>query len=129
LQVFAQENWEGQNSYVSNYRPDAGPGKAFDYTYKPKETEKGDALEEAQKHINATVAQLFYTTNKVHDLYYRYEPLSFSDPTKANLTRQGTASMRSLVTSSSTTSDVVVRGTTPSLPMRRTVRDTTTRTS
>ncbi|KAJ7902818.1 Fungalysin metallopeptidase-domain-containing protein [Mycena olivaceomarginata] len=70
--VFAQENWEGQNSYVSNYRPDAGPGKAFDYTYKPKETEKGDALEEAQKHINATVAQLFYTTNKVHDLYYRY---------------------------------------------------------
>ncbi|KAF7328920.1 Extracellular metalloproteinase [Mycena venus] len=70
--VFAQENWEGQNAYVSNYRPDAGPGKAFDYPYKPKETDKGDALEEAQKYINATVAQLFYTTNIIHDLYYRY---------------------------------------------------------
>ncbi|KAJ7074555.1 Fungalysin metallopeptidase-domain-containing protein [Mycena amicta] len=70
--VFAQENWEGQNAYISNYRPDAGVGKAFDYSYKPKETEKPDALEEAQKFINATVAQLFYTTNMVHDLYYRY---------------------------------------------------------
>ncbi|KAJ7675469.1 Fungalysin metallopeptidase-domain-containing protein [Mycena rosella] len=70
--VFAQENWEGQNAYVSNYRPDAGKGKSFDFTYKPKETEKPDALEEAQKYINATVAQLFYTTNMVHDLYYRY---------------------------------------------------------
>ncbi|KAJ6632572.1 extracellular elastinolytic metallo proteinase [Mycena sp. CBHHK59/15] len=70
--VFAQENWEGQNAYISNYRPDAGTGKAFDFKYKPKETEKADALEEAQKFINATVAQLFYTTNVVHDLYYRY---------------------------------------------------------
>ncbi|KAF7291524.1 Extracellular metalloproteinase [Mycena kentingensis (nom. inval.)] len=70
--VFAQENWEGQNAYISNYRPDAGAGLSFDYAYKPKETEKGDALEEAQKFINATVTQLFYTTNMVHDLYYRY---------------------------------------------------------
>ncbi|KAJ7912533.1 Fungalysin metallopeptidase-domain-containing protein [Mycena leptocephala] len=70
--VFAQENWEGQNAYVDNYRPDAGPGKTFDFSYKPKETEKSDALEEAQKFINATVAQLFYTSNMMHDLYYRY---------------------------------------------------------
>ena len=28
-------------------------------------------MEEAQKYINATVAQLFYTSNLVHDLYYR----------------------------------------------------------
>ncbi|KAJ7736721.1 Fungalysin metallopeptidase-domain-containing protein [Mycena maculata] len=70
--VFAQENWEGQNSYIENYRPNAGPGKSFNYTYTPQETDKSDALEEAQKFINATVAQLFYTTNMVHDLYYRY---------------------------------------------------------
>jgi len=70
--VFAQENWEGQNAYVDNYRPDAGSGKSFDFTYKPKETDKSDALEEAQKYINATVTQLFYTTNMIHDLYYRY---------------------------------------------------------
>ncbi|KAJ7641472.1 Fungalysin metallopeptidase-domain-containing protein [Roridomyces roridus] len=70
--VFAQENWEGQNSYINNYRPDAGAGKSFDFAYKPKETNKTDALEEAQKFINATVTQLFYTSNMVHDLYYRY---------------------------------------------------------
>lgn len=70
--VFAQENWEGANSYLENYRPDAGSGKSFDFAYKPRETEKGDALEEAQKFINATVTQLFYTSNLVHDLYYRY---------------------------------------------------------
>ncbi|CAK5263637.1 unnamed protein product [Mycena citricolor] len=70
--VFAQENWEGQNAYVNNFRPDAGVGKSFDYKYNPQETPSSDALEEAQKYINATVAQLFYTNNMIHDLYYRY---------------------------------------------------------
>ncbi|RDB21981.1 Extracellular metalloproteinase MEP [Hypsizygus marmoreus] len=70
--VFAQENWEGQNSYLNNYRPDGGKDRVFDYTYNPKFTNKTDAQDEAQKYINTTVAQLFYTTNLVHDLYYRY---------------------------------------------------------
>ena len=70
--VFAHEDWEGRNNWLSNYRPDAGASKAFDYTYKPKQTTTEDALEEAQKYINATVTQLFYTSNLVHDLYYRY---------------------------------------------------------
>lgn len=70
--VFAQENWEGANSFIDNYRPDAGAEMNFDFKYSPKETEKPDALEEAKKYINTTVAQLFYTTNMVHDLYYRY---------------------------------------------------------
>ncbi|KAH9849143.1 Fungalysin metallopeptidase-domain-containing protein [Lenzites betulinus] len=70
--VFAHEDWEGRNNWVNNYRPDAGPGKVFNYTYSPKKTETEDALEEAQKYINATVTQLFYTSNKVHDLFYRY---------------------------------------------------------
>ncbi|KAF9005061.1 extracellular elastinolytic metallo proteinase [Cyathus striatus] len=70
--VFAQENWEGQNSFVNNYRPDGGVDKKFEFKYSPKETEKPDALEEAQKYINNTVAQLFYTSNLVHDLYYAY---------------------------------------------------------
>lgn len=70
--VFAQENWEGQNSFIRNYRPDAGKGLKFDYKYDPQETDKPDAMDEAQSYINATVAQLFYTTNLVHDLYYRY---------------------------------------------------------
>ena len=70
--VFAQENWEGANAFINNYRPDGGEEKNFDFKYKPKETEKPDALDEAKKYINTTVSQLFYTTNMVHDLYYRY---------------------------------------------------------
>ncbi|KAF5347213.1 hypothetical protein D9758_011045 [Tetrapyrgos nigripes] len=70
--VFAQENWEGQNSYLTNLRPEADKDMAFDFKYKPKDTDKGDAKDEAYSYINATVSQLFYTSNLVHDLYYRY---------------------------------------------------------
>ncbi|KAF9524809.1 extracellular elastinolytic metallo proteinase [Crepidotus variabilis] len=70
--VFAQENWEGQNAFINNYRPEAGSEKKFHFKYNPKETEKPDAMDEAQKYINTTISQLFYTTNMVHDLYYRY---------------------------------------------------------
>ena len=70
--VFAHENWEGRNAYLSNYRPDGGEDLNFDYVYDPQPTTGEDALEEARKFINATVTQLFYTTNMVHDLYYRY---------------------------------------------------------
>ncbi|KAL1741139.1 Fungalysin metallopeptidase-domain-containing protein [Schizophyllum fasciatum] len=70
--VFAQENWEGRNAYLDNYRPDAGKSLAFDYKYKPKETDRADALDEAKAYINATVTQLFYTCNRIHDFYYRY---------------------------------------------------------
>jgi hypothetical protein len=71
IQVFAQENWEGQNSFIENYRPDAGKDLVFNFTYDPKFTNSSGAMAEAKKYINATVAQLFYTTNLVHDLYYR----------------------------------------------------------
>ncbi|TFK97486.1 Fungalysin metallopeptidase-domain-containing protein [Pterulicium gracile] len=70
--VWAHEDWEGQNNWLHNYRPDAGADKVFDFPYKPHDTNKTDALGEAKKYINATVTQLFYTTNMVHDLYYRY---------------------------------------------------------
>jgi extracellular elastinolytic metalloproteinase len=71
--VFAHEDWEGRNNWVDNYRPDAGKDMAFDYKYKPKVTDDApDSLAEAKKYINATVTQLFYTSNMVHDLFYRY---------------------------------------------------------
>jgi len=70
--VFAHEDWEGRNNYLYNYRPDGGKDLNFDYKYDPKETTSGDALEEAKKYIDTTVTQLFYTSNMVHDLYYRY---------------------------------------------------------
>jgi len=72
--VFAHENWEGRNAYLSNYRPDGGEDLNFDYVYNPKPTTSEDALEEAKKYVNATITQLFYTSNMVHDLYYRYVP-------------------------------------------------------
>ena len=46
---------------MNNYRPDAA-NKTFDYKYDPKETNAEDALNEAKKHINTTVTQLFYTS-------------------------------------------------------------------
>jgi extracellular elastinolytic metalloproteinase len=70
--VFAHEDWEGRNNWVDNYRPDAGKDMVFDYKYKPKVTDGADSLDEAKKYINATVTQLFYTSNMVHDLFYRY---------------------------------------------------------
>ncbi|KAI0085233.1 extracellular elastinolytic metallo proteinase [Irpex rosettiformis] len=70
--VFAHENWEGENAWVSNYRPSGGSDLEFDYGYDPKVTEKSDALAEAKKWIDVAVTQLFYTSNMVHDLYYRY---------------------------------------------------------
>jgi len=72
--VFAHENWEGKNEYLSNYRPDGGEDLKFDYVYDPQPTTGEDALQEAKKFVNATITQLFYTTNMVHDLYYRYVP-------------------------------------------------------
>ncbi|KAK0473138.1 peptidase M36 [Armillaria luteobubalina] len=39
---------------------------------RPKVTDKVDAQDEAYSYINATVTQLFYTTNIIHDFYYRY---------------------------------------------------------
>ena len=70
--MFAHENWEGQAGWLNNYRPDGGEQLIFNYTYNPKTTDKSDSLDEAKKYINATVTQLFYTSNLVHDLYYRY---------------------------------------------------------
>jgi extracellular elastinolytic metalloproteinase len=70
--VFAQENWEGANNFIDNYRPVAGEKKTFDFSYNPRETEKEGAYEEAQSYINTTVTQLFYTNNLIHDFYYRY---------------------------------------------------------
>ncbi|KAH8981252.1 extracellular elastinolytic metallo proteinase [Lactarius akahatsu] len=59
--VFAHENWEGKNRWLHNYRPDGGDDLVFNYPYDPE-------------YINATVTQLFYMSNLVHDLYYRQLP-------------------------------------------------------
>jgi extracellular elastinolytic metalloproteinase len=57
---------------MENGRPDAGSKLAFNFTYDPKSTEKSEAEAEANAYINATVSQLFYTCNMIHDMFYRY---------------------------------------------------------
>ncbi|EJD38353.1 hypothetical protein AURDEDRAFT_116550 [Auricularia subglabra TFB-10046 SS5] len=71
--VFAQENWQGRSAWLNNYRPESStewPQLTFDFPYNPKAAD--DGLEEAQQWINNTITQLFYTSNQVHDLFYRY---------------------------------------------------------
>ncbi|KAF8634115.1 hypothetical protein AX17_004282 [Amanita inopinata Kibby_2008] len=75
--VFAQENWEGLNHFIQNQRPQivnaAGDHELkFYYDYDPQDGPEIDPLDVAHAYINATVTQLFYTTNMVHDIYYRY---------------------------------------------------------
>ena len=70
--VFAHENWSGRNVWVDNYRPDGGAEKIFNFSYDPKWTNSSqESLDEAKKYIDAVVTQLFYTSNLVHDLFYR----------------------------------------------------------
>ena len=105
--VFAQENWEGLNAYVDNYRPDAGSSLDFTYAYKPKDEDtKEGRMREAKHHINATVTQLFYTSNMFHDLLYRFVfQHVVSSVTYGCFT--DTVSTKSLVISNNIISDVV----------------------
>jgi extracellular elastinolytic metalloproteinase len=126
--VFAHEDWEGRNSWVDNYRPDGGKDKVFDYPYDPKLTNSSDSLDEAKKYINATVTQLFYTSNMVHDLYYRCV-LHVRSICPSYRSPPVMASTKSLETSSSTTSIAAVPRTMPLSRTRKTVPGTTTLTS
>jgi hypothetical protein len=50
----------------------------FNYTYAPSPKDNTDEnMADAHAHIDATVAQLFYTSNMFHDLTYRYVSLAF----------------------------------------------------
>ncbi|PFH49527.1 hypothetical protein AMATHDRAFT_62981 [Amanita thiersii Skay4041] len=75
--VFAQENWEGMNNFVYNGRPqvnsaDLNSDMKFHYEYNPQDGPDLDPMSVSKAYINATVTQLFYTSNMVHDIYYRY---------------------------------------------------------
>ncbi|KZV84472.1 hypothetical protein EXIGLDRAFT_654984, partial [Exidia glandulosa HHB12029] len=72
--VFAQEWWERPSRpLLERLRPISStpwPSLTFNYTYAPEPQENRTA--EAQKHINASITQLWYTANVAHDLFYRY---------------------------------------------------------
>lgn len=60
--AIAQVNPTGGNSYLNNYRPNSRELK-FEYPYTPKDTNK-DAYRDA------SITQLFHTSNSFHDLLY-----------------------------------------------------------
>ncbi|CUA70933.1 hypothetical protein RSOLAG22IIIB_09207 [Rhizoctonia solani] len=67
--VFAQENWKGsRDEWVSNYRPEGGENLNFTFEYEVKDGVDSDP----KNYVNLSITQLFYTSNMVHDLYYRY---------------------------------------------------------
>jgi extracellular elastinolytic metalloproteinase len=61
----AQSNWGNEQreaQYINLPRPTSA-ASAFEYPYDPEE-------EDYKSYINASIAQLFYTSNKYHDLLY-----------------------------------------------------------
>ena len=62
--VIAHEDWEGQNNYITNYRP-VNDSMVFVYDYGEPE---GLAPKE---YADMVITQLFYTSNMYHDLTYR----------------------------------------------------------
>ncbi|KAG8895819.1 Fungalysin/Thermolysin Extracellular metalloproteinase 5 [Tulasnella sp. 403] len=69
--VQAQENWEGRNNWVRNYRPEGHNNLTFVFPYGAGKKHDGETVD-PHSYIDLTITQLFYTTNMVHDLYYRY---------------------------------------------------------
>ena len=65
--MFAHENWEGANAWLNNYRP-AVDDLNFDFKYGPGHNNSV----QPKDYVNLTITQLFYTSNMVHDLFYRY---------------------------------------------------------
>lgn len=58
----AQENPNGRNEYLNNYRPN-DPELTFEYPFSLEDTDP-------KKYRDASITQLFYTANKIHDLTY-----------------------------------------------------------
>lgn len=66
--MIAQDNPDGGSS-MNGYRPSGGSNLDFEF---PLHWPKAGTPLEPSTYINASVTQLFYTNNEIHDLYYRY---------------------------------------------------------
>ncbi|WEW61510.1 Extracellular metalloproteinase 9 [Emydomyces testavorans] len=60
--AIAQSNPDGRNEYLNNYRPNS-PQLKFEYPYTT-------AMSPPSSYIDASITQLFYTSNVYHDLLY-----------------------------------------------------------
>ncbi|KAG8712069.1 Fungalysin/Thermolysin Extracellular metalloproteinase 5 [Ceratobasidium sp. 395] len=69
--AFAQENWEGEKNWVDKNRPEADSNMKFDCRY-CLDSDERDLECSPKDYVNVSTTQLFYTTNLVHDLFYRY---------------------------------------------------------
>ncbi|KAL1918893.1 uncharacterized protein VTP21DRAFT_2274 [Calcarisporiella thermophila] len=62
--VYAQENHDASEDWLKKKRPDGGKNLIFDH--------KLDLKQDPNMYLNATITNLFYWNNIMHDLYYRY---------------------------------------------------------
>lgn len=61
--AIAHTNPSGKDEYINNYRP-TSQSRTFEYKYSPTQSNKND-------YRDASVTQLFYSGNKVHDILYQ----------------------------------------------------------
>jgi extracellular elastinolytic metalloproteinase len=62
--VFAYEDPNNDNNYVTNYSPDGGPGLVFDFPV--------DFAQQPVTYRDAATTNLFYWSNIMHDVWYQY---------------------------------------------------------
>jgi len=67
--VYAQENWSGGSNWQFNHRPDGGTNLNFDYPI--------DFTQEPESYVDASITNLFYWNNIVHDIFWKY---GFDEP-------------------------------------------------
>jgi len=62
--AYAQENWSGGSAWLNNYRPNGGSILSFRYPFNENQ--------EPDTNIDASVTNLFYWNNLIHDIFYQY---------------------------------------------------------
>lgn len=62
--VYAQENKDGRDSWEKNYRPNGGKSLVFDFY--------ANLTDQPTTYLNASIVNLFYWNNIIHDLFYLY---------------------------------------------------------
>jgi extracellular elastinolytic metalloproteinase len=60
--VFAQEDWDCNDT--NGFRPDGGVNLIFDFPW--------DSSDDPQNYVEASVSNLFYWNNIIHDIFYHY---------------------------------------------------------
>ncbi|CUA75433.1 putative extracellular metalloproteinase 5 [Rhizoctonia solani] len=70
--VLAQENWGDHENWTGNRRPQGGSGLKFKFKYHPEIRPGNTSNDHVTNYADLSVTQLFYTSNMIHGLLYRY---------------------------------------------------------